>query len=588
VELLLVLVQAGGNPIEKNQLLQKVWAGTAVEEGSLTWHISLLRKALDDGENGRRFIETIPRRGYRFISPVSEVSVEESPASLQDTRSQVSLAAGNRLKWLWSTALAMSVAGAVYWVWGDGRIGRPAQHSGRIMVAVLPVQNLTGDPEREYISDGLTEEVIANLARLNPARLGVIARTSSMAYKATAKTVQQIGRELQVDFVVESSMRATDDRMRITAELVRVSGQTQLWASSYDRTQGDLFSLQGEVAQAIAREVKVSLLPRARERMERAHLPSPAAYEAYLKGRHFWAKRTEDGLRKGLELFKQAIQQDPAYAAAYVGVSDSYALLAMRGVVPAQEAFPKARTALRRALELDADLGEAHASLAHIRLHEWDWAGLEQEFQRAIELNPGYAMAYPWYSEYLTDTGRFNESIEVVKKARAIDPVSSVVGTTLPHAYYFSRNYKPAMDLLRKTLELEPNHFQVHFRLGQVYIARKLRDEAIQEMQRAVDLSDRSTESMSGLAEAYAAAGMTARSQQLVDELKREARYVSPYAVAKIFACVPDKQEAFTWLDKAYRERDPDLIELAVEPVLDGLRSDPRFSSLLQRLNFPR
>jgi len=270
-------------------------------------------------------------------------------------------------------------------------------------------------------------------------------------------------------------------------------------------------------------------------------------------------------------------------------LADSYALLALRGIVPAREAFPKARAAAQRALDLDNTLGDAYATLAHVRLHDWDWAGLDEEFKRALELTPGSAMTYSWYSEYLTTMGRSDESIAEVKKAQEIDPVSPVVSSTLPHAYYFARRFDPAMEYLRKSLDLDPHHFMLHLRLGQVYVAKSMHQQAIEEMQKAVDDSERSTEALTGLAQAFAAARMTDSMQQAIDELNPGAgtRYVSAYNVAKIYASLGDKTRTFAWLEKAYDEHNPDLIELRREPCFDGMRSDPRFVTLLHRINFP-
>lgn len=539
IEILAVLVEAKGTLVTKEELLQKVWPGVVVEEGSITAHISLLRKILGKETGGRTFIETIPKRGYRFAASVKVESQPQTPVT-----------------------------------------------GPRVMLMVLPFENFSQDKEQEYFSDGLTEEMITQLSRLNPEKLGVIARTSAMQYKSTKKPVQQIGRELGVAYILEGSVRRSRNRVRIAAQLVQVQDQTHVWAENYDRELDDILILQGEVAKAVAEQIKVKFLSEKGEAVGGSRRVNPQAYEAYLKGRYFWYKRTEEALKKGIDYFNRAIASDPSYAMAYVGLSDSYLILAARGIMPVYEVLSKAKAAVTRALEIDALLGEAHASLGHLRLHDWDWTGLDDELRLAIELNPGNAFAYYYYSEYLMAAGRSEEAIAVVKKVGEIDPISIVLNTTLPGQYYFIRQYQLAADLLEKASDLDPTHFLPHFRLGQVYIQERSYAKAIKEMQKAITLSRRSTETLAGLAQAYAAAGMTARMQELLDELNERSKhgYVSPYYMAKIYSALKDKDQTFRWLDAAYRIRNLDLIELNIEPGFDNLRSDPRFARLLSQI----
>jgi TolB-like protein/Flp pilus assembly protein TadD len=539
VDVLLALLEAGDHPVGKEELLRKVWVGTVVEEGSLTSHISLLRKTLGEHE-GRGFIETIPKRGYRFVGQVLEIPPSAGPAE------------------------------------------------ERLMLAVLPFESLSGGEKHDYFSDGLTEEMITQLARLSPQRLGVIARTSAMRYKSTTKSIQQIGRELAVSHVLEGSVRRAGDRVRITAQLIRVSDETHIWAESYERNLHDILALQVDVARAIAREIEIQLTPQEQRRLERTRSVSVQAHEAYLKGRHFWYRRTEEAMRKSIEWFELAIEHQPDYAAAYDGVADACTMLACRGMMPARETFAKAKRAARQALQIDPDLGEACASLAHVRLHDWDWIGLEQDFQRAIELNPGHAIAYYWYAEYLMATGRDDEAIARVKQSRQMDPVNSVLNSSVGMILYLARQFDQAKEEFDKALDIDPNHFLLHLRLGLVYVQQKRFHEAIGEMEKGVSLSGKSTETLTGLAQAYAAAEMKAPMQEIVDSLVREskARYVSPYNLGRVYGSLGDNQQAFAWLEKAYDERHPDLIELATEPSFDSLRSDPRFRQLLARAGF--
>jgi TolB-like protein/DNA-binding winged helix-turn-helix (wHTH) protein len=589
VDLLVALVEAGGSPVAKEDLLKKIWGDANVEEGSLTSHISLLRKALGESADDRQFIETLSKRGYRFAAPIKTIAHDLLQAPTAPSKAKLASADWTRVRIISLPLMGIAALLVLGYMVTKHFLERPQPQHGRLMIVVLPFKNLTGDSAQEFVSDGLTEEMITRLGELNYQQLGVIARTSAMTYKGTAKPVDQIARELGVNYIMEGSIRSWGQKVRISAQLIAASDQTHLWSQNYERDSGDILALQSDVARAIAKEIKVKLVPQARAQLTSATPVKPEAYEAYLKGRYFWYKRTEEGMRKGIDYFNQAIQSEPNYAAAYVGLADSYSLLALRGIVPAKEAFPKARTAAEKALELDNTLGDAYATLAHVRLHEWDWSDLDQEFKRALELNPGDAMAYSWYSEYLTTMGRSDESIAQVRKAQEIDPVSPVVSTTLPHAYYFARRFDPAAEYLRKSLDLDPHHFMLHLRLGQVYIEKRMHRQAIEEMQKAVSDSGRSTEALTGLAQAYAAAGMAGPMQEVIEELNRGAdtRYVSAYNVARIYASLGDKTQTFAWLEKAYDEHNPDLIELKREPCFDGMRSDPRFGSLLRRVNFP-
>jgi TolB-like protein len=531
LDTLLVLVENAGRAVGKDELMEKVWPGTSVGEATLAQNIFALRKALGDPPH----IETVPKFGYRFIAPMRE---------------------------------------------------RPAAPRKAVLV-VLPLENLSVDGEQEYFSDGLTDELITQLGRLNPEQLGIIARTSAMKYKLTRKTVAEIGRELGVSHVVAGTVRRAGSRVRVTAQLVDVAGQTHVWGESYDRDFDDILVLQSDIAQAIAREIKIQLSPRAAARPAGGAIGAPA-HEAYLKGRYFWNKRTEDARKKGIGHFQEAIAQEPRYAAAYDGLADSYVMLACRGVLPARETFQKARTAVLKALEIDAALGEGHATLAHVRLHDWDWTDLDADFQRALDVNPSHAFAYYWYAEYLMAMGRVDESIAMVTIAHEMDPLSSVLSAAFGMLLYLARRYDEAVGLLRGAIDLDAGHFLLHFRLGLVSIQKGWPDAAIDEMQTAVALSGRSTEALTGLGQAYGAARLLGEMQAVVHELDREIerRYVSPYNMARVHATAGHPHLTFEWLERAYLERNPDLIELRSEPVFDSLRSDPRFADLLRRVGW--
>jgi TolB-like protein/lipoprotein NlpI len=569
-------------------LLQKVWQDAFVEEGSLTRTVSLLRKALQDGSDGQEYIATVPKRGYRFVAPVTLAEdVRRVTTAVAPALEKVPPPPRRRKRAVLAIVIAALLVAAV--LVGRRVWLRPHPQSGRLMLAVIPFQNLTGDPNQEFFADGLTEEMITELAALNPQQLGVIARSSAMTYKSTSKSAAQIGRELGVNYILEGSVRTWGERVRITAQLIQVNDQTHVWADTFDRQPQDILALESDVANVVARQINVTLSPRSAEQISGVHAVNPAAYEAYRKGRFFWYKRTEDALHKGIDYFNQAVALDPTYAPAYVGLSDSYLMLAGRGLVPARDVLPQAKAAAEKALALNPQLGEAHASLGHVRLHDWDWSGLDEEFKRAIELNPANAFAHYYYSEYLMAMGRSEESINVVKKVQEIDPVSPILSTTLPSQYYFARMYEPAAENLRKALDLNPDFFLLHFRLAQVLIQQKKNQEAIAEMQRAVTLSNHSTEMLAGLAQAHAAAGMTAPMRDILAELDRRSRerYVQPYYIARVYASAGDRERTFAWLEKAYADRSIDLVELKIEPAFDYLRSDPRFTTLLHRVGWP-
>jgi TolB-like protein/Tfp pilus assembly protein PilF len=541
-ELLLALVQAAGRVLTREQLLRSLWPDTVVEEGSLTSHISTLRKALGEGPMGQDFIETLPKRGYRFVASVKLVGS-----------------------------------------------GTPAGEVDRAMLVVLPFENFTAGERYDYFSDGLTEEMITELARLSPERLGVIARTSAMQFKSTAKSTAQIGSELGVSHVLEGSVRRAGERVRITAQLIRVSDESHLWAESYERGLHDVLAVQAEVARAVAREIQIKLTPHEKQRLDpdKTRSINPQAYELYLRGRHFWYRRTEEGIRRSIECFEEALRHDPSLAAAYDGISDAHTMLACRGMTPAVESFHKAKAAARQAVRMQPELGEGYASLAHVRLHDWDWVGLESEFRRAVELDPGYAIAHYWYAEYLMAMDRTREALGRVQHSWELDPLNSVINASVGMIHYLAHDYDGALAALRRGLEVDPTHYVSHLRVGLVCLQKKLASEAVDAMRQAVLHSGGSTEAMAGLAQAHAVAGDMPAMERIVKELGDSGhRYVSPYNVARVYGAIDDKQRALEWLERAYQEHNPDLIELTREPSFESLRSDAKFRELVERIGW--
>jgi serine/threonine protein kinase/TolB-like protein/Tfp pilus assembly protein PilF len=455
-------------------------------------------------------------------------------------------------------------------------------------LAVLPLENLSGDPQQEYFADGMTEELIADLGQIEALR--VISRTSVMQYKGVKKPLPQIARELNVDAIIEGSVLRFGDRVRITAQLIQAATDRHLWAQSYDRDLRDVLALQSEVAQAITSEIKIKLTPQEQARLARARPVNPEAHEAYLKGRYYWNLRTEEGLKKGIEYFQQAVEKDPGYALAYAGLADSYAVMSGWNLMAPKEGYPRAKAAAFKALEMDETLAEAHVSLGDARyLYDWDWVGAEKEYKRAIELNPGYATAHQWYAEYLSHMGRHNEAIAELKRAQELDPLSLMINAIGGWIFVCARRYDEAIAQCRRTLELNAGFYPAHGNLGRVYEQEKLYDEAISEYQKAIALEAGNPFLAAELARVYAAAGRKTEALKIISNLRQlsKRRYVSPYKVAQIYVALRDFDQACAWLEKAYDERSYDLAGAKVDPTIDPLRSDPRFQDLLRRMNFP-
>jgi TolB-like protein/Tfp pilus assembly protein PilF len=455
-------------------------------------------------------------------------------------------------------------------------------------LAVLPLENLMGDPAQEYFVDGMTEALITELAQISALR--VISRTSVMQYKAARKPLPQIAKELNVDAVVEGSVQRSGDRVQITVQLIQAPTDRHLWAKPYERELRDVLVLQREVASAIANEIKIKVTPQEQAQLARARPVSPEAHEAYLRGRYYWNLRTEDGLKRGIEYFLQAIEKDPGYALAYAGLADSYAVMSGWNLMAPKEGYPRAKAAAFKALEMDETLAEAHASLGDARyVYDWDWVGAEKEYKRAIELNPGYATAHQWYAEYLSRMGRHNEAIAELKRAQELDPLSLMINAIGGWIFVCARRYGEAIAQCRRTLELNAGFYPAHGNLGRVYEQEKLYDEAISEYQKAKALEAGNPFLAADLARGYAAAGRKTEALKIISNLRElsKRRYVSPYKVAQIYVALRDFDQACAWLEKAYDEHSYDLTGAKVDPTLDRLRSDPRFQDLLRRMNFP-
>jgi TolB-like protein/Flp pilus assembly protein TadD len=533
-----LLIENAGNVIGKDELLKNIWPDTFVGEGSLTRTISILRKALADDAGGQDYIVTIPKRGYRFAAPISETS---------------------------------------------GPKARPVPE--KLMLAVLPFENLSGNKKQEYLSDGLTEELITQLGRLNPERLGVIARTSAMQYKSTRKSIQQIGRELGVAYVLEGSVRRAGNRVRVTAQLIQVSDQTHLWAQGYEREMRDILTLQRQVSQAVAKEIEIKLARQEPSRLDAGAI-NPAAYETYLKGRYLWNKRTLDSLENSVRYFERAIELDPGYERAYAGLADSYLTLHDDGHLPPRKALASAKRAAAKGLRIDKTLAEAHTSLAHAHLHEFNWPAAGAEFKRAIELNPNYPAAHFYYANYLVARECLDEAIAEAQRAQALDPVSLPAGSNTASVLYHARLYGLAIEQSLKVLDMDRNFARAHEDLGRAYEQKGMFEQAIRAFRTAVANSGRSPAYLGSLAYAYAVSGHKKEAAKLFEELRKVARkrYVSAYVFALVCAGLKDKDGAFAWLRKACDEYSSALIFLKVNPRFAALRSDARFHDLLRHV----
>ncbi len=594
-ETLLVLVRNSGHMLGKEELMKTVWPETFVEEGNLTQNIFLLRKALGEDPDGRRYIETIPRLGYRFVAPVKQWTEQEagrtapepSPSPVAAAEQETAgLPRPRRVsRFLAALVLSVALAAVLTYLWTSSKSKEAASTTGVKSLAVLPLENLSRDPEQEYFADGMTDALITHLAKIGALR--VISRTSVMGYKGTRKLLPQIARELNVDAVVEGSVQRSGERVRITAQLVHARTDQHLWAESYEGDLRDVLALQSEVARAVARQISVRLTPQEQAGLAGGRPIDPQAYEAYLKGRYFWAKNDEAGRKKSIELFQQAIEKEPHYALAYSGLSDSYRMLGFGAAEDPGDFVPKAKAAAMKALELDDTLAEAHASLAAFRYrYDWDWVNSEIEFKRALGLNPSYAEGHREYAVFLRTAGKFDEAIAEARRARELDPLALNVNLGVATAFLIARRYDQAMEQCQKTLEMEPNYAQAHFELGLAHQQKARFAEALGELEKAVSLSGRNPHYLAALGHAYGVSGKTERAQKILDELEKRSRqhYVSPYNMALTHIGLGNKEQALAWLEKAYEKRSFYLITINSWPWFDSLRSHPQFQDLVRRI----
>ena len=493
--------------------------------------------------------------------------------------------APSRPWWLGRAAMAIAAVLVVAVLAGAGWFYKSVGQGGEVIdsVAVLPFVNASGDPNSEYLSDGITESLINSLSQLP--HLQVKSRDSSFHYKGKDADAETVGRELGVRAVFKGRITQQGDNLAISAELIDAQNDNHIWGQQYTRKTADIFALQGELAKEMTTALRMRLTGEDEKRLAKSYTANPEAYQDYLKGRYWWNKRGEQDLNKGIQYFQQAIARDPNYALAYSGLADSYAVLAGFGSVPPKEAYPKAKEAAQKALEIDDTLAEAHASLGLIlTMYDWDWPGAEKEFQRAIELNPNYATAHAWYDLTLSATGRLEEAIAQSKRALTLDPVSMIGNWNAGYVFYLARQYDQAIEQERKTLELDPSFVPAYVILGENYVQKSMYREAVEAFEKALAISPGSAEALSGLGKAHALAGRKADAQKVLDRLNElsKQQYVAAWTNADVYTALGEKDKTYQWLEKAYEERS---IFSSKGPLWDPLRSDARFADLLRRMN---
>jgi serine/threonine protein kinase/tetratricopeptide (TPR) repeat protein len=488
--------------------------------------------------------------------------------------------------WRRKSILAIAAIGLLVLLGVGGWLYRSNGRSGETIdsVAVLPFVNASGDPNSEYLSDGITESLINSLSQLP--HLRVMSRDSAFMYKGKDTDAQTVGRQLGVRAVLKGRVMQRGDDLEISAELVDARDDSHIWGEQYSRKAADIFALQGDLAKDMTSMLRMRLTGDDEKRMAKSYTANPEAYQDYLKGRYWWNKRSEEGFNKSIEYFQQAIAKDPTYALAYSGLADSYAVFAGFGSLSPKMAYPKAKEAAQKALQIDDTLAEAHASLAFINtIYDWDSPSAEKEFQRSIELNPNYATARSWYALTLAGTGRFEEAIAQAKRALTLDPVSMIANWNAGYIFYVARQYDNAIDQERKTLELDSHFVPAHAILGESYIQKSMFKEAVAEFERALMISPADAYALGGLGQAYAAAGRRAEAQKVLDRLNElsKKKYVAAWTNAAIYSGLGEKDKAFEWLEKVYEERS--VVNIRTDPMWDPLHSDPRFADLLRRMN---
>jgi len=620
LDTLAVLVKNEGKVVEKSALMEAVWPGTFVEENNLNQNISILRKTLCDPD----YIQTVTRRGYRFVAitgravtrepypskPATIASASKSiiggsecPASAAEnapsTPPPEAAFVADRKGHRWLLWCSLAAALLIVALIERPYLLRPSQpSSGKIMLAVLPFLNLSSDPQRDYLADGMTEEMIMQLGGLDPKHLGIIARTSAMQYKGARKGIAQIAQELGVNYLLEGSVRRSDGRVRVTAQLIQTSDQTHIWAANFDRDLTDILQVEGDVARAIATKIQLTLSERVEARLAGVTRFNSDAHEAYLRGLQALNLRTRKGSEQAIANFKQAIAINPSYALGYAGLARVYSLAAVFGVLRAEESMPKARDAAIRSLALDDSLADAHTTLAFVKAHyERDWRGAEYEFRRAVELNPSDADGHFFYSNsYLSPMGQHDQAIAEMKRAIELDPLSLPIRSFSGRTYFWAHRYNEAFAQFQKANEMDPNFAINHERLAHLYACVGKFKEAIDEETKARGLAGEDLKSAvakgDALRQALAARGSRGYWEKLLEFSRAKENppeaYVSAYDIAILYTRLGERENALSFLEKADAERELAMTEIGIEPAFDSLRSAPRFADLVRQVGVLR
>jgi TolB-like protein/DNA-binding winged helix-turn-helix (wHTH) protein/Tfp pilus assembly protein PilF len=607
-QVLTLLIERPGEVVTREELRRKLWPSDTFVNFDIGVNAAVrkLRRALHDSAEVPRYVETLPRRGYRFIAPVAGVVTSDARSKAEGSGPEIEervqpafeRAEHHTASWAahmwrrWPVAgVALALLAFLAWRtvgnWRQGSVAGAALASIR-SIAVLPLENLSGDPAQEFFADGMTDALVTELAQISSLR--VISRTSVMRYKGTRKPLPDIARELNVDSIVTGAVVRSGERVRVDAQLVQATTDRHLWATTYERNLEDVVTLQGEVARAIASAIHVQLTPQEQAHLSAPQPVDPQAYEFYLKGRYFWEKFTEVSNRTSIDYFQQAIHRDPSYALAYTGLASAY-ILGLGSDLPPAQTWPRAKAAASTALQLDEGLGEAHAALAMcLTLYDWDWAGAEREFQRALALNPNYVWAHQWYGVFQGIMGRDQDHAAEVKRARELDPLALAALGGGGYGLTVNRGqYDLAIEWNRKRLELDPNNPRAYLDLGRVYRLRGMYEEAIVQIEKGVELSGEEPGALSALGYTYAVSGEPDKALKIVQQLRvlSTHRYVGPTEVALIYVGLGEKDRAFDWLQKAVADRSIPIWKMRGDKEWDSLRSDPRYSELRRRIGLP-
>ena len=599
MELLILLAEKDGNVASRQEISERLWPKDVFvdTEHGINTAIRKIRFALRDDPEQPRFVQTVSGKGYRFVAELKNgngaVSIAQPEEGLVPGRTVSTEKPSHDARVRWAknrtvVKLVFAVALCLIGYFGWRLLRRTPAPSAHVMLAVLPFENLSGDPAQEYFSDGLTEEMITQLGSLSPERLGVIARTTSMAYKHTSKSAQQIGQELGVDYVLESSVRRDGDQLRITAQLIRARDQIHLWAHSYDRHISGSIALQEEVAKAVAEQIEVKLSPVYASRPVRSE-PDPQATEAYLRGRYFGNQFTPEGYRKAITYFQQAIDRDSGFAEAYSGLADSYRFLVITDTVSPSEGSPKIADAAHRSVLLGDGLAESHNSLANAMMDEWNWMGNEKESKRAIALNPSYSYAHRIYAALLAAERRHGEAWQQISEAMRTDPLSLPNNAEVVRTLYYARDYDGAILQAQRAMQLDPAYYRTHFWLGRVYAQKHMFKEAIAESEIVLKAMPESNLALTEMAYSLAAAGRQREAREILRRLEERAKrgFVPAYNLAIVHIALNENDAALKYLQQGYDEHDWAMVVMAVEPRLDPLRSTPGFRELMAKLALP-